>query len=758
MLITAACGMASANFSVSSSSASLNFGTQTVGTSSAPTPVTLTNTGSHPVTLQNATLTSTAFSLIGWTGGVSLPSGGTLTLQVAFTPTAATAYSGSLNVTGNHGVNLSVALSGVGGTSTSGSGGSTGSIAVSVSPTTASLQVGHAQQFAATVSGTTTTGVTWSVNGVQGGNSTLGTISTSGLYTAPAAVPSPASVTVSATSVADTSKSAAASVTILAAPTTVSVAISPTSASLQVGLTQQFTDVVSGTTNTGVTWSVNSVQGGNSTVGTISSAGMYTAPAAVPSTGSVTVAATSMADTTKSSSATVTIVAAPSKVTVAISPTSATVQGSGSQQFSATVSGTTNTSVSWAVNGTVGGSASLGTISSTGLYTAPACAGASSVTVSARSNYDTTASASAAVTISAASGNGNYYVSNSGSDSNDGSACHPWATIQHAANVVQPGNTVNVEPGTYTQNSLTLSTSGTSNARIRFVSDTRWGAKIRVTSSYSVVTINGNYTDFEGFDVAGLTGSCLGIVNWGSYNNVIGNHVHDIPADVCGSNGGAGIDLATYTSSGNAVLDNMVHDIGDAVPTSEQIHGIYLTGNGAVAKNNIIFKANAFGITGYHDFNQLQIINNTVFNNGAGGIVISTGGASTTPTGLLVANNIAVWNRQMPGINDGYGIQLRGTYSSSVITNNVVFGNVQAGVTNGSGVTVSSTIAADPQFVNYTGDLLGDYHLRSGSPAIDAGTTNSAPLFDFDNGPRPVGSGFDIGAYEYGSTPGTWPW
>jgi len=92
------------------------------------------------------------------------------------------------------------------------------SISVSVSPTTTTVQAGATQQFTATVTGTTDTTVTWSVNDVVGGNSTVGTISASGLYTAPAAVPSPDTVTVKATSVADPSKSASATVTITAPP------------------------------------------------------------------------------------------------------------------------------------------------------------------------------------------------------------------------------------------------------------------------------------------------------------------------------------------------------------------------------------------------------------------------------------------------------------------------------------------------------------------------------------------------------------
>src|ERR1700741_5150253 len=115
------------------------------------------------------------------------------------------------------------------------------------------------QQFTATVTGSTNMAVTWQVNSVTGGDSTHGTISTSGLYTAPSAVPSPASVTVTAIAQADSTKSASAAVTVTAAPGPVAISISPTSASVASTKTQQFTATVTGSTNMAVTWQVNSV-------------------------------------------------------------------------------------------------------------------------------------------------------------------------------------------------------------------------------------------------------------------------------------------------------------------------------------------------------------------------------------------------------------------------------------------------------------------------------------------------------------------
>src|ERR1700748_2296633 len=60
---------------------------------------------------------------------------------------------------------------------------------VSISPGYTNLGVNQTLQYTATVTGLTNTAVTWAVSGKVGGNATNGTITTGGLYTAPAAVP-----------------------------------------------------------------------------------------------------------------------------------------------------------------------------------------------------------------------------------------------------------------------------------------------------------------------------------------------------------------------------------------------------------------------------------------------------------------------------------------------------------------------------------------------------------------------------------------
>jgi hypothetical protein len=84
---------------------------------------------------------------------------------------------------------------------------------VQISPTSASLFTAQMKQFSATVSGTSNTQVTWGVNGTAGGNSMVGTVDPTGLYTAPGAAPG-AAVSVSAVSQADSTKFASANVTI----------------------------------------------------------------------------------------------------------------------------------------------------------------------------------------------------------------------------------------------------------------------------------------------------------------------------------------------------------------------------------------------------------------------------------------------------------------------------------------------------------------------------------------------------------------
>ena len=96
------------------------------------------------------------------------------------------------------------------------SGGNSG-VNVQINPTSATVVVGQTATFQASVSGTTNTGVTWEVEGVVGGNTTVGTISAGGLYTAPSQVPNPAVVSITAISQANAASSGSATARVVAA-------------------------------------------------------------------------------------------------------------------------------------------------------------------------------------------------------------------------------------------------------------------------------------------------------------------------------------------------------------------------------------------------------------------------------------------------------------------------------------------------------------------------------------------------------------
>ena len=267
-------------------------------------------------------------------------------------------------------------------------------VAISIAPTTAQVLTGGHQQFTATVTNTTNTTVNWSVAGSGCSGSSCGTVTSGGLYTAPATVPSPAQVFVTATSAADPTKSSTASVTI---SLPVGVTVSPASATVPLGGNQQFTATVANTTNTAVTWSISGSGCSGTSCGTITTAGLYTAPASVPSPAQVTVRATSIADPTRSGSASVTVSL---PVDINTSPKAATVTAGTQKQFTATVTNTTNTAVTWNIAGDGCSGANCGTITSAGLYTAPASVPSPpQVYVAARSVADPTKTSTATVTI-----------------------------------------------------------------------------------------------------------------------------------------------------------------------------------------------------------------------------------------------------------------------------------------------------------------------------------------------------------------------
>ena len=170
----------------------------------------------------------------------------------------------------------------------------TPSVSITLSPPSAQIAAGASVQFLVTVLNAPNAAVNWQVNGIPGGNSSVGTITPSGAatasYVAPAIVSSPLTVTVAAVLQADSTRNGLALVTINPLPAP-KITISPANPTVVTGGSQQFSANVQNGPQA-VIWEVNGTPAGNSTVGFMNSSGFYTAPASIPNSNVVTITAT----------------------------------------------------------------------------------------------------------------------------------------------------------------------------------------------------------------------------------------------------------------------------------------------------------------------------------------------------------------------------------------------------------------------------------------------------------------------------------
>jgi predicted secreted protein len=241
-----------------------------------------------------------------------------------------------------------------------------------------SVLLGTTTAVTATVSNTTNTAVSWSVNGIPGGNAQVGTISSGGLFLAPGVLPSPPTVDVQAASVADPTKTAEAVITIIS---DIGVSLSPMSAATELGSQQMFEAgiISAGNPSTGVSWTLSGAGCSGAACGAVSSSGMFTAPQNMPAPPTLTITVTSTADPSKKAAATVTVT---SNFTFMLTGPSSIAVGA-SASFAATLTPVPNSNpnpaISWSVSGTGCSGASCGIVSAVGsgasaTYTAPTVA------------------------------------------------------------------------------------------------------------------------------------------------------------------------------------------------------------------------------------------------------------------------------------------------------------------------------------------------------------------------------------------------
>ena len=608
---------------------------------------------------------------------------------------------------------------------------------VTVSPASVSLQTGQTAQLTATpkdANGTPLSGrvVTWSSS-----DTTIAKVSGSGLVTARLG----GSATITATS---EGQSGTATVTVTFVPVA-SVTVSPASASLQVGQTTQLTATpkdASGNPLAGrvVTWSSS-----NATVAAVNGTGLVSGQAA----GSATITATSEGQSGTSS---ITVTLAP-VATVSVTPTSAAIQPGQTVQLTATTKDAngnvlTGRVVTWSTS-----DGTIATVSTSGLV-AGVAAGTATITATSEGKSGT-----ATILVGtppppagcAPTGGGRcYYVdAAAGNDGNPGDSAHPFQTVQHAADLVNPGDMVIVRDGVYTGSSsevLAIGRGGTASNWVVFRAEHKWGAALDGQGTPGVqgvsdagVHFSASYVRVEGFEIRGMWHDG---VDMGAPNIVLsGNHIHNV-GGYC-EPGALGISAIAAYASNLVIEQNLIHDIGRLSPGQfgcspgndywqNHDHGIYLSdGVNVIIRNNVFYNmVHGWDVHRYGSTcDQVYIVNNTFAYpnpNRDGHIIL----ASTT-TNLYIQNNIFY----LPGQNIG----ISGTQSGAIIDHNLSTAAVGGG---GTGTNIENT---DPQMVNPTGL---DFRLLAGSPAVDAGIALAIVLNDFAGMSRPQGAGYDIGAFE----------
>jgi parallel beta-helix repeat protein len=624
-------------------------------------------------------------------------------------------------------------------------------VTCSVSPATATLAAGGSTTVTATVSGASSTAVNWTVDGVAGGNSSIGTITGTGnsvTYTAPAAA---GSHSVVATSAANGSATGTLAVTVQAP---VAVALNPaTSASVTAAKTLSFAATVTGSSNTAVTWSVDGVSGGNTSVGTLTGSGnsmVYTAPAA---SGTHVVKAVSAADATKSASTTVSVQAASSTTTgVVLSPSAPTAVGSGGTlAFSATTTGSSTDTVTWKVDGVAGGNASVGTITSAGVYTCPTVSVHAIHTITATSVNSPAQSASVAIlaTVSNTVVNAKTQYGATGTDSTDDTSainsalkaagngiCYlPAGTymINPTANGsygldIPAGTTLLMDPGTVLQ-AITQTTTGDYKVIRMAASNSAvvGGKEIGDRVARNLPTYqNGVGTTFEegqGIAING-SGGATGIVILGTtltnnccdgiymYNGVNGVTVQSV---VSSNNRRQGLSIVYGT---NVTIKNSTfsstngNDPGlgiDLEPSGTGQVVSYVTISGCTFSSNQ--GGGLGGGSSNASVNHITVDSNTFTGNGGynyqyGGLGFNDGSSYCTITNNVITNNL-------PGSNQG-GMIINGT-SNFVVSGNTVKNNA------GWGIVLASTPGTSCSGNTVTGNTSGQIY-NDGSAAASSNT------------------------------------
>lgn len=398
-----------------------------------------------------------------------------------------------------------------------------------------------------------------------------------------------------------------------------------------------------------------------------------------------------------------------------------------------------------------------------------------------------------------------------GSDANPGSSAQPWATLQHAANEVGPGDVVTVRAGAYSAFQVTAS--GAPDQPIVFRAQP--GALVEIVTDYAARGVGINvegaaWITLEGFSIEGRTVAGIRAVLCDHVtirgNRTADNGVWGIFTGCCddlviegNSTSGSGDEHGIYVSNsgdrpvirGNvsfANFSNGIHMNGDAsidcdsttdedgVISDALVEGNTIFGNGtgggsgincdgvqdSLIRNNLIHDHHSSGISLYQIDGGAPSTGNRIENNtvlvaadGRWGLNVRDGS-----TGNTVRNNVFWSGHSFRGamtvdadsldgfVSDRNAVEDRFTTDDGSSTLTLAAWRTATGQDQNSISLGLSSVSSAALTALFVSSATGNFHLAPGSVAADAGSPIGDLLRDLENVPRPDGASHDIGAFE----------
>ena len=389
---------------------------------------------------------------------------------------------------------------------------------------------------------------------------------------------------------------------------------------------------------------------------------------------------------------------------------------------------------------------------------------------------------------------GTYFVAITGNDSGNGSEISPFRTIKKGVTVLGAGDTLYVKAGTYAESILSWKTPVPNgkgwDKPITVAAYPGHAVTITPPKGLAFFWINDGqpkYLIIDGFIVDGVDQALHGFKFYENTRYVRIQNTEVKNSTMSGILVTPGSDLSSNDTF-HEFIKMKVHHNGH----SRLDHGFYVTTSSNLFENNEVFLNRGYGIhiyqgkinTANHNLVRYNLVHNNSLDGWSCGILLSSGEGNIAYSNIAYENHIGLCSQyrstnaklynNIAYQNNAYGIYVGDpTNLQTGIYNNTVYKNGIHGVFIGEGAQKASVknnivylngsqnifeqeqgkseavflnnVTADPLFMNVGGN---DFHLKHGSPAIDAGITIDGIALDYERNPRIIGKASDVGAFE----------